>query len=81
MDEYDRGMDPEIKRYFRKIMNSFSLGLLWLLSITTAGLFFDLGVVHHGIHWYNVVFYVIAIVSLVGLMRYYYKVWGSNKAR
>ena len=79
MDEYNRGMDPEIKRYFRKIMNSFSLALLWLLSITTVGLFFNLGIVHRGIQWYNIVFYVFAAASFVGLMRYYYRVWNEKK--
>ena len=56
MDEYNSGMDPEVKRYFRKIINSFSAGLLWLVVIATAGIFFRLGEMGHGIHWYNIVF-------------------------
>lgn len=75
MDEYNSGMDPEIKRYFRKILNSFSWGALWLLSIATSGIFFRLGIVSNGIQWYHVLFYVILIASLFFLMRYYYKSW------
>lgn len=75
MDEYDRGMDPEMKRYFRKIINSFSVGLLWLLSMATAGLFFDLGIVSQGIRWYNIVFYLMALGSFAALLFYYYRVW------
>jgi hypothetical protein len=75
MDEYSSGMDPEIKHLFRKIVQSFSWGALWLLTIATLGIFFQLGFVANGIHWYNVLFYLILITTLLMLMRYYYKVW------
>lgn len=78
MDEYNSGMDSEIKRYFRKIINSFSYSLLWLLTIATAGLFFDLGIIHQGIRWYNIVFYIIFMLSLSWLIYYLYKVWGER---
>lgn len=79
MDEYNRGMDPEIKRYFKKIIHSFSLGALWLLVIATAGLFFGLGIPADGVKWYNIVFYVVAGASFVGLLYYYYKRWGKTE--
>jgi NADH:ubiquinone oxidoreductase subunit 3 (subunit A) len=79
MDEFDRGMDPEVKRYFRKIMNSFSVGLLWMLFTVTTGLYFDLAIVHNGIEWYNIVFYAIALITFLGLVYYLYRVW-SGKA-
>lgn len=75
MDEYNTGMDPEIKKLFRKILNSFSWGAVWLLVIATLGIFLQLGFVSDGIHWYNILFYVILISSLILLLRYYYKVW------
>ena len=75
MDEYNSGMDPEIKRYFRKILNSFSWGALWLIGVATLGLFFQLGIFTAGIRWYNILFYFILAISLLLLIRYYYKVW------
>jgi hypothetical protein len=75
MDEYDSGMDPEIKRYFRKILNSFSWGALWLITISTLGIFFRLGILSNGIQWYNILFYLILVISLFMLLRYYYKTW------
>jgi hypothetical protein len=80
MDEYNRGMDPEVKRYFRKIMNSFSVGIMWLLSMATAGLFFDLGIARNGVKWYNIVFYGIVLVSFMGLVYYYYKTWSKKNS-
>jgi len=75
MDEYNSGMDPEMKQYFRKIISSFSWGAMWLITISTLGIFFQLGFVGGGFRWYNVVFYVIMIASLAFLLRYYYRIW------
>jgi hypothetical protein len=81
MDEYNRGMDPEVKRYFKKIMNSFALGALWLLTISTAGLFFNLGIARDGVKWYNIVFYAIAFTSFAALLYYYYKLWHRKNSK
>jgi ABC-type dipeptide/oligopeptide/nickel transport system permease component len=78
MDEYSSGMDPEMRRHFRKIMNSFSLGLLWLLCMVTLGLFLGLGMVSHGVKWYSVVFYVFAVASLAWLVRWFYRTWRED---
>ncbi|HEX6333416.1 MAG TPA: hypothetical protein VFZ78_04260 [Flavisolibacter sp.] len=75
MDEYNTGWDPEIRRYFRKILNSFSVGAFWLLALATAGIFFELGIVNAGLQWYNVVFYVVALASLAAVLLYFYRVW------
>jgi len=75
MDEYNTGMDPEVKKYFRKIIKSFSVGLLWLVVIATAGIFFKLGEVGKGTQLQNIIFYFIFAVSFILLMWYYYKIW------
>jgi hypothetical protein len=75
MDEYNSGMDPEIKQLFRKVLKSFSWGALWLLCTATLGIFFQLGFVADGFRWYNIVFYLVLITSLLLLLRYYYKLW------
>lgn len=75
MDEYNSGMEPEVKKYFRKIMNSFFMGLLWLLTVVTAGLYFRLGLPEEGLHWYNILFYAAFLASFFLLLRYFYKTW------
>jgi hypothetical protein len=75
MDEYNSGMDPEVKKYFRQIMNSFSVGLLWLMVVMAMGLFFRLGIIGTSLRWYNVVFYCFFVVSLAGLIYFFYRVW------
>ena len=77
MDEYNSGMDPEVRRYFKKILNSFSFGLLWLLTFATAGIFFKLGFIKDGFAWYNIFFYAVLLLSLVFLVRYFHKTWSK----
>lgn len=79
MDEYNRGMDPELKQYFRKIVNSFSIGCLWLIVFSTAGLFFQLAFIRDGIKWYNILFYTLFLVSFLMLLRYLNRQWIHKK--
>ena len=68
-------MDPEVKKYFQKIISSFSMGLLWMFTIITAGLYFKLALVDKSVQWYNWLFYAFFLASLVLLIRYYYRLW------
>jgi hypothetical protein len=72
----ERGFDPEVVRYFKKIMSSFFLGLLWMLTNVTAGLYFGLAYLQHG-KWNlaNLLYYFFAVISLSALIWYYYRTW------
>ncbi len=65
----------QVKNYFRKIMNSFALGMLWMLAVATAGLYYKLALVPEGWHWPNALFYVLFSISFAGLLWYLYKTW------
>jgi hypothetical protein len=71
----EQGFDPEVKKYFRKIINSFSLGFLWLFANATAGLYFGLGLWGEGPVIYTIIFYTLSIGTLGLLLFYYYKLW------
>lgn len=68
-------MDPVVLKYFRKILNSFSMGLLWMFSIITSGFYFKLAMIGKTFQWYNGVFYAFFVLSLALLVRYYYRTW------
>lgn len=80
MDEYNTGMDPEVKQYFRKIVKSFTAGLVWMIAVSTSGIFFRLGYVRDGARWYNIVFYIFSLVSLFMMLRYLYNLWKEDAA-
>ena len=75
MDEYNTGMDPEVKHYFRKIIKSFAAGALWLLTIGTMAFFFGLAVVRVELRWYNTAFYIFVLLTLALLLWFFYRVW------
>jgi membrane protein DedA with SNARE-associated domain len=69
----EQGWDPEVKKYFQKILNTIGYGLLWLMAALTAGLY--LGLAYHHDTLYSVIFYTIFVISLCLLIRYYYRLW------
>lgn len=73
--QYSSGMDPEVKRYFRKIVRTVTWGMIWLMTMATAGIFFRLGFVADGFAWYNIVFYAMLVLSLGLLLRFFYRTW------
>jgi hypothetical protein len=78
MDEYNQGMDPAVKKYFRKIVNSFVVGLGWLMVFAISGIYFRLGVIQDKLRWYNVLFYLLFLATLIWLIRYFHKTWNSG---
>ncbi|MBA2327987.1 MAG: hypothetical protein H0V91_00045 [Flavisolibacter sp.] len=75
MDEYNQGMDPEMRKYFWKIVYSFSFGLVWMLTMAMSGLYFRLAIIEVSIRWYNIVFYIVFLATLILLIRYFFKSW------
>jgi hypothetical protein len=75
----ERGWDPEIKKYFRKIIGSFTYGLLWILSCTTAGIYYQLGYRNGKPLVYTILFYTGMLITLLLLLRYLYNTWKKEK--
>jgi hypothetical protein len=69
----EQGWDPEVKKYFRKILNTIGYGLLWLMTVLTAGIYF--GLAYHADIIYSIVFYTGFVISFFLLVRYYYRLW------
>lgn len=72
-------MDPEVKKYFRKIVYSLSVGLLWLMINVTAGIYFGLGFVEGKLTAGNILFYIFFPASLLLMLLYFYKIWKKEK--
>ncbi len=71
----ERGWDPEIKKYFRKIISSVSWSLLWLLSGATAGIYYGLGYSAGKPLYYTILFYTGMAVTGLLLFRHLYRTW------
>jgi predicted membrane channel-forming protein YqfA (hemolysin III family) len=71
----ERGWDPDVKKYFLKVLNSFCIGLMWLMAAATAGIYFKLAYTGNNPRLYTIFFYIGLGISLAFLLRYYYRTW------
>ena len=71
----EQGWDPEVTKYFRKIISSFSFGLLWLMGGVSAGLYFGLAFRTDISFGYVILFYACLLATLWLLLRYLYRLW------
>jgi hypothetical protein len=71
----ERGWDPEVKKYFRKVFYSVAIGLGWMMACVTAGIYFHLGYWNSNPLIYPLLFYSLMIISLALLLRWYYRTW------
>lgn len=79
MDEYNQGMDPEVKKLFRKIINSFAVALIWVCGLSALAFMFKMAIVKESWSWQNTVFYILLPVTLGLFLRYMYQLWKKNK--
>ena len=71
-------MEPDVKKYLRKVLNSLFYGLLWLALNVLGGLYWEYGTIHGKLSVYNILFYIWFALSLIALLYYYYRTWKSN---
>ncbi|MCX8019797.1 MAG: hypothetical protein N2747_04815 [Chitinophagaceae bacterium] len=71
----ERGWDPEVKKFLRKITVSLFLGFLWMLAAITGGIFFELGYPSGKPVIYTILFYSGITLALILMLRYFYKIW------
>lgn len=69
----EQGWDPDVKKYFRKVLHSFMFGLLWLSACATTGIYFGLAYGHP--LQQLLLFYGGMLLSLLLLLWYYYRTW------
>ncbi|RYZ00210.1 MAG: hypothetical protein EOO11_02390 [Chitinophagaceae bacterium] len=77
MDEYEQGgMDPEMRKYLKKVLNTVFVGLFWMFFMILFGLVLGWAVpLRGGPDVFNIIFYVLCAATLAGLIRYYYRLW------
>jgi len=68
-------LEPELKDFLKKILQSFFAGLCWMMANMIAGIFFGLLFVRDRITTGNIIFYLFFLSSLIWLLRFYYRTW------
>jgi hypothetical protein len=75
----EKNWDPGVKKFFVKILNSVSLGLLWMMASATAGIYFEMGYTRGKPLATTILFYTLMAVTLFFLIRYLVRTWKSNE--
>ena len=74
-DEKASGMDPELKRYFLKIVSTVSYSVAFLMFVAMAGIYYGLAFVQGGLSAGNIIFYALLLLTFFFLLRYYVRLW------
>jgi ABC-type uncharacterized transport system permease subunit len=68
-------MEPELREFFRRIIQTVSVGLLWLMINSTAGIMFGYAFFEQGVHLNNILFYAWLLISGFFIVRYFIRTW------
>jgi NADH:ubiquinone oxidoreductase subunit 3 (subunit A) len=71
-------MEPEARAFLKRVMQTVSVGLLFLLLHMTAGIYFNWAFFENSPGIGNIVYYLIFLTSLAALIYYYYKLWKGH---
>ena len=74
----EQGWDPKVTGMFKKIINSVSITLMWMMACATAGFYFELAIIEGKPALKHIIFYAVAFITLLLLIRYLYKTWKNE---
>ncbi len=70
-------MEPGVREYLLRIVNTLALGLLWMALNSTAGIMYDLAFVHEHITAGNIIFYIWFAGSTTAYLWYVIHLWSK----
>lgn len=69
------GMEPETQDFLKRIVQTVSVGMLFLLLHMTFGLYLNWGFFEGSPTIGNIIYYIVFLASLAGLIYFYYRLW------
>ncbi len=73
------GIEPEARDFLKRILQTVSVGMLFLLLHMTFGIYFNWAFFEGSPRMGNVIYYLVFLVSLTGLFYFYYRLWKGKK--
>ncbi len=70
-------MEPGVREYLIRILNTISVGLLWLAINSTMGIMYDYAFIHDKLTAGNIIFYVWFISSLSLFLWWVIRLWSK----
>ena len=66
----EQGWDPEISRFFVRIINAIAWTLIWMIASATFGFYFGLAFPERFPLWVCLIYYAAVSIALAALIRY-----------
>jgi len=73
-----QGMEPEVRKYLFKVLNSLCYGLLWMALNVLGGLYWGYAIINGKLSVANVLFFAWFVLSLLVLLYLYYRIWSTS---
>ena len=70
-------MEPGVRQYLIRILNTLSVGVLWMAINSTLGIMYDFAFVHDKISTGNILFYIWFISSLTVFLWWVIRLWSK----
>jgi phosphatidylglycerophosphate synthase len=70
-----QGIEPEVKDFLRRVMQTVSVGMLFLLIHMTFGLYLNWGFYEGQISIGNIIYYIFLLTSFAAMIYYFYQLW------
>ena len=68
-------MEPGVREYLIRILNTLSLALVWMAIDSTAGIMYNLAFIQDHITLGNVLFYIWFVASLAAYLWWVIRLW------
>lgn len=75
-----QGMEPEVRKYLFKILNSLCYWLLWMALNVLGGLWWGYARINGRLSTGNILFFAWFLLSLFALLYSYYRIWSTRTA-
>jgi hypothetical protein len=69
------GMEPDAQDFLKRIVQTVSMGILFLLLHMTFGLYLNWGFFEGTPRVGNIIYYIVLLSSLAALIYYYFRIW------
>jgi len=70
-------MEPGVRQYLIRILNTLAMGLLWMAVNMTAGIMYDLAFIHEHVRLGNILFYIWFVSSLGAFLWWVIRTWSK----
>ena len=70
-------MEPGFKEYLLRIINTLSVGLIWLAINSSFGIMYDYAFIHDHVTTGNIIFYIWFLISFTTFLWWVIRLWSK----